>query len=272
MGLGSSTEIPKEAPYSRSDATLYYFGGRGLADQIRWMLAYTDVSFAQRVVGTRERFVNLRDSGQLAFGQLPLLQIDGLELVQSQAIVRYLARRANITGKDAQEELQCDMIAEAILDLIRLAAAAPFQRRKGDEASLAHITTMKTKWESAATRLEMILERKKKLIPKAAAAAAAASASDDSSDGNSGKQRRPTCLVGSEITYADVLLAHCLTWFVEECGADICADMPLLLEVQHSVMSKASLQGFLGGKQFYPVGDNAYCEQVSTVLARAIGT
>ena len=92
-------------PYSKTTATLYYFGGRGLADQVRWMLAYSDVSYTQRVVGTRQRFLDLRNNGQLPFGQLPLLQIDGVEIVQSQAIIRYLARRANLTGTDAREEI-----------------------------------------------------------------------------------------------------------------------------------------------------------------------
>jgi glutathione S-transferase len=48
---------------------------------------------------------------QLPFGQLPLLQIDGLELVQSQAIVRYIAKRGNLIGSSAEEELKADMVS-----------------------------------------------------------------------------------------------------------------------------------------------------------------
>ena len=74
MGQGNS--VPeRELPYSKTDATLYYFGGRGKADQIRWMLAYSDVSFTQRIMNKRERFLNLVENGQLAFGKLPLLQV-----------------------------------------------------------------------------------------------------------------------------------------------------------------------------------------------------
>ena len=107
------------APYSKTTATLYYFGGRGLADQVRWMLAYSDVSYTQRVVGTRQRFLDLRSSGQLPFGQLPLLQIDGVEIVQSQAIVRYLARRANLTGKDAREEIGACACGSSTVRVVR---------------------------------------------------------------------------------------------------------------------------------------------------------
>lgn len=99
MGLSSSREeLVWEQPSEKHDATLYYFSGRGLADQIRWMMAATDVSFTQKVVAHRAQFERMAQR-QLPFGQLPLLQIDGLEIVQSQAIVRFLARRANIAGK-----------------------------------------------------------------------------------------------------------------------------------------------------------------------------
>ena len=68
------------------------------------MLAATDVSFIQKVIGkkficrcfilfkvnvcqgTRERFLVLVER-QLPFGQLPLLQIDDQEIVQSQVSI-----------------------------------------------------------------------------------------------------------------------------------------------------------------------------------------
>jgi glutathione S-transferase len=224
---------------------LYYFGGRGLADQIRWMLAYSDVSFTQRVVGTRQRFVDLRSNGQLPFGQLPLLQIDGVEIVQSQAIIRYLARRANLTGTDAREEIACDMVAETVFDLLKLATALPFLRNTSAEAEAAHKALMRKKWEEQGGRLEMFIERNT-------------------------KKGKTACTVGNSVTYADVLLAHCLTWYAEELGADICEGMPYCLDVQFAVMQKDSLQAFLGGGQYYKVGDAAYCDQVATVLDRAI--
>jgi hypothetical protein len=40
------------------------------------MLAATNVTFAQKVIDTRARFLKLSER-QLPFGQLPLLQIDG---------------------------------------------------------------------------------------------------------------------------------------------------------------------------------------------------
>ena len=104
MGLASSTEEPTwEQPSEKHEATLYYFAGRGLADQIRWLLAASGVSFTQKLITQRAHFERM-SKRQLPFGQLPLLQIDGLEIVESQAIVRYLARRANLQGEEKRDK------------------------------------------------------------------------------------------------------------------------------------------------------------------------
>ena len=42
--------------------------------------------------------------GKLQFLQVPLLTIDGLQLVQCNAIVRYLARRAGMDGDTPEEK------------------------------------------------------------------------------------------------------------------------------------------------------------------------
>ena len=51
---------------------------------LRWMLAATEVSFTTQVIKDRSRFVSMATE-QLPFGQLPLMQIDNMEIVQSQA-------------------------------------------------------------------------------------------------------------------------------------------------------------------------------------------
>merc|ERR1712037_780858 len=45
------------------------------------------------------------------FGQLPMLSWDGIELAQSMAIVRFVARRAGLAGKTDLEFVQADMVA-----------------------------------------------------------------------------------------------------------------------------------------------------------------
>jgi len=242
MGVNQSNQKnPFEAPSKEHTATLYYFGGRGLADQIRWMLAATDISFKQKVVSSRSQFVKMAER-QLPFGQLPLLQIDGHEIVQSQAAVRYLAKKTKLVGANMEEELKCDMIAESVKDLISLAAGAPFRRNKGEEEAAAHIEVMKKKWEFTSARYEAILRMSDK----------------------------KEFMVGTSFTYVDILVAHVTTWFIEECGSDIVANTPLLVNLQVKVISLPGVNSFIKSKSYYPIGDAEYCEQVSTVLDRAI--
>lgn len=247
MGLQQS--IPeKELPSSKSEATLYYFGGRGMADKIRWLLAYSEVSFTQRVMREREQFVKLCDNGQLAFAKLPLLQIDGIDLVDSHAIVRYLAKRANLIGKTAKDELACDIVSGHIFDMTAPLMRAPFERAKGEEADKAHKKVLIAAFDKGAVRLEMCIERNTRKGNKGAA-----------------------YLIGDCITYADIMLAHMLTWYAEECGQEIVTDeFPWMLAVQHAVLEKDSLRNFLSGNQFYPLGGKTYAAQVGEVLGRKI--
>ncbi len=87
-------------------ARLTYFRGWGLAEQVRWVLSAAGAEWEQVGLETNEQFEALKKGGRLLFGQLPLLEIDGLELVQSQAMVRHVARRAGLSGKTPAEEVR----------------------------------------------------------------------------------------------------------------------------------------------------------------------
>ena len=80
-----------------SATRLTYFKGRGLAEQIRFMLAVTGTQYEERTI-TAPLLKQLREDGELFFQQLPLLEIDGMKLVQSGAIMRYLARKYDMYG------------------------------------------------------------------------------------------------------------------------------------------------------------------------------
>lgn len=68
-------------------AVLTYFKGRGRGELIRLMLEVTGTEYKERTI-TKSLLEELRARGDLYFQQLPLLEIDGLKLVQSAAIVR----------------------------------------------------------------------------------------------------------------------------------------------------------------------------------------
>ncbi len=51
-----------------------------------------------------EDIEKLRNGGKLFFNQLPLLEMDGMNMVQSYAIVRYIAAKHNLNGKCPEEQ------------------------------------------------------------------------------------------------------------------------------------------------------------------------
>jgi len=58
----------------------------------------------------------LKDS--TPFGQLPVLKWDGVELAQSVACARFIAREVGLAGKTSMEQAQADEIVDVIQDLI----------------------------------------------------------------------------------------------------------------------------------------------------------
>lgn len=246
--MGAENSTGREMPYEKTQATLYYFAGRGRADQIRWMLAYNDISFAFRVIASRERFLRLKEY-QLPFGQIPLLQIDGIELVQTQAILRYLAKKCSMAGSTKKEEVRCDMIAESISELIGMIGRLPFLRQKGDtEEENAHKELCRRVFKERARVYETCVARNKGPNPS--------------------KPIPSPYIVGDKVSYVDILVVHAVTWFVEELGEDIMEGLPRLVDLQHIVLEKESLRTFLGSRQYFPIGDDRYCTQVNTVLGR----
>lgn len=52
------------------------------------------------------------------FGQVPVLEVDGQVLAQSNTIARYLARKYGLAGKNDWEQALADMYADNINDLL----------------------------------------------------------------------------------------------------------------------------------------------------------
>jgi len=93
---------------------LFYFHARGLAEITRLTLTVAGIQYNETDMATREDYLALQN--ELLFGQLPLLRIDGLKLVQSGAIVRYVARKAGLLGSNNSETARIEMIYEGTRD------------------------------------------------------------------------------------------------------------------------------------------------------------
>ncbi|XP_012269130.2 glutathione S-transferase-like [Athalia rosae] len=93
---------------------LTYFPIKGLAEPIRFLLSYGSVEF-EDVRVNREDWPKLKPS--MPFGQMPVLEVDGKKINQSQAISRYLAKQFGLAGKDDWEALEIDATVATIDDL-----------------------------------------------------------------------------------------------------------------------------------------------------------
>lgn len=77
------------APTPELKLTYFDFGGR--AQPIRRALAYGDVSFEdERIPG--EKFIKRKMGGKLPFGSLPVMEIDGEMVAESDAMLRYAGK------------------------------------------------------------------------------------------------------------------------------------------------------------------------------------
>eukprot|EP00929_Paragymnodinium_shiwhaense_P083142 TRINITY_DN44181_c0_g1_i1.p1 TRINITY_DN44181_c0_g1~~TRINITY_DN44181_c0_g1_i1.p1 ORF type:complete len:228 (+),score=36.12 TRINITY_DN44181_c0_g1_i1:94-777(+) len=104
--------------YNGPPLKLYYFNVCGKGESIRWALAYGGVPF-EDVRPTFEEFDKLKKEGTVTFGQLPCLVVGDSPVVQSAAILRYVAK---IAAKSSPTEMYPEdpLLAakvDAILDL-----------------------------------------------------------------------------------------------------------------------------------------------------------
>jgi glutathione S-transferase len=92
---------------------LTYFDIRGRAECIRLLLEEVAVAYEDRQI-TNAEWQQLKP--RTPFGQVPLLRIGNIELVQTQAILRYLARAHGLSGDSETERTRCDIAVESIRD------------------------------------------------------------------------------------------------------------------------------------------------------------
>uniref|UniRef100_A0A2K6M5S5 glutathione transferase n=1 Tax=Rhinopithecus bieti TaxID=61621 RepID=A0A2K6M5S5_RHIBE len=105
---------------------LHYYNARGRMESIRWLLAAAGVEFEEKFLKSAEDLDKLRNDGCLMFQQVPMVEIDGMKLVQTRAILNYLASKYNLYGKDIKERALIDMYTEGIADLGEMILLLPF--------------------------------------------------------------------------------------------------------------------------------------------------
>lgn len=100
---------------------LTYFDARGRAEIIRLIFAEAGVEFDdvrfRPSLNALEDFQAFKQNNEVPFDQVPILEIEGMVLAQSQAIIRYIARKYGLTGASEEENALCDMISCGTEDL-----------------------------------------------------------------------------------------------------------------------------------------------------------
>ncbi|XP_068926700.1 glutathione S-transferase-like isoform X1 [Petaurus breviceps papuanus] len=214
---------------------LYYFDGRGRMESVRWLLAAAGVEYEEVLFKTAEEFQNLIKGGKLMYEQVPMVEIDGMKMVQTRAILRYIAAKYNLYGKDLKEQLLIDMYVEGMRDLYDMIMLLPLALPEDQEKNLGIIA------ERATQRFFPVYEKALK---------------------DPGKNY----LVGNQLSWADVHLLE-LILMVEECKSGVLSAFPKLQEFKARVSKIPRIQKFLQpGSQRKPPMDDAGLEAIKKIF------
>uniref|UniRef100_A0A8C5NAX2 Glutathione S-transferase n=1 Tax=Gouania willdenowi TaxID=441366 RepID=A0A8C5NAX2_GOUWI len=207
---------------------LYYFNARGKMETIRWLLTVAEVDFDEVFLTSRDQYLKLLENGDLLFQQVPMVEIDGMKLVQTRAILNYIAEKYNLHGKDLKDRAMIDMYSEGVKDLnemIIMLIMSPDPKAKLEEIE-----------KKAKERYLPVFEK---------------------------ALTGPVFLVGGKLSCADVYLLEC-TLMLEEKFAGILADFPNLKSFQGRMLQNDAIKEFVKpGSQRKPQPDDVY---VKTVL------
>ncbi|NXW91496.1 GSTA1 transferase, partial [Alopecoenas beccarii] len=151
--------------------------------------------------------------GFLLFQQVPMVEIDGMKMVQSRAIANYIAGKYNLYGKDLKERALIDMYVEGLFDLNELILTYDYQPADKKEQHLAAVV------DKATNRYFPVFEKVLK---------------DHGQD----------FLVGNQLSRADVQLLEILL-MAEECKPDILAQFPLLQSFKARISNIPTIKKFL---------------------------
>ncbi len=199
------------------------------------MLAVNRIDFQNIAIETPEALAALRASGKLPFDQMPLLELDGLNLSQSSAMIRHLARCGNLYGDDDTDALWCDMVAGAAADFAETAIQAAFQ--PSPEIAMAG---MQARFAKFGPRFEARLAS------------------------NGGE-----FCVGKRLSFSDVVLAEALTSYLEWLP-DLLSETSRLKDLQSRVIEQEGIASYLRSEQRYPRANDDYVIDAARVLQRML--
>ena len=130
--------------------TIIYFDIRARAEPIRLILEELGIEYEDQQVRPEE-WPELKP--KTPFGWLPAYREGNLEIWQSHAIYRHLARVHDLYGSNEEQRVRCDVVEEALADVNTLIGRAPW--RPGFEKTREEF--IRSELSPAVARLERFL-------------------------------------------------------------------------------------------------------------------
>jgi len=93
---------------------LHYWNAAGRSEHIRVLWSAAGVEWDEEFYNTREEF--LAKKPDLTYSQMPMVDVDGIQLVQQRPILRYVAKKTGFWPTCPAEEHLVDHIVEAYID------------------------------------------------------------------------------------------------------------------------------------------------------------
>eukprot|EP01095_Lingulamoeba_sp_RSL-Kostka_P007101 TRINITY_DN2240_c0_g1_i2.p1 TRINITY_DN2240_c0_g1~~TRINITY_DN2240_c0_g1_i2.p1 ORF type:complete len:220 (+),score=71.60 TRINITY_DN2240_c0_g1_i2:344-1003(+) len=100
-------------------AKLTYVNGRGRAEIIRLLLVAANIEYENCYLESKQDLEDVRNSGKSFYGQVPMLEIDGRCITQTNAMVYYIARNYNLYGETEDDKVKIDMLYDGFSDTIK---------------------------------------------------------------------------------------------------------------------------------------------------------
>ncbi|XP_042794979.1 glutathione S-transferase A2 isoform X2 [Panthera leo] len=159
------------------------------------------------------------------FQQVPMVEIDGMKMVQTRAILNYIATKYNLYGKDIKERALIDMYIEGMADLNEMILVLPLCPPDQKEAKIAQIK-------------EKVTDRYLPVFEKVL------------------KSHGQDYLVGNRLSRADIHLVE-LLYYVEELDPSLMANFPLLKALKTRISNLPPVKKFLqpGSQRKPPISE-----------------
>ncbi|KAH0622017.1 hypothetical protein JD844_023900 [Phrynosoma platyrhinos] len=185
-------------------------------ETIRWLLAAAGVEFEEQYIQSKGDLEKLKQDGFLLFQQVPMVEIDGMKMVQTRAILNYIAGKYNLYGKDLkQRALYCNISKFGAMDLGEMIMALPFKHSDAKE-----------KEKETAVILEKATGRYFPVFEKVL------------------KDHGQDFLVGNQLSRADIQLLETIL-ATEELKADVLSKFPLLKAFKTRISNIPTIKKFL---------------------------